>query len=187
MELSLYIPTITLPRLDYVWAGMVEVGFAQLFLTASNAVIATRVAVEERFGCSVGDEKLVVNMGFMNLAAGFVGSIPLCHGVGGFAAQYYYGARSGGAMVMEGVVEVFLALVLAPVTVLLFSRFPQAMLGVMLLPVVWELGRSFMKLRSFEGLTVGLVTTALSMLTNMGVGFLVGFMTHHIIKRVRGL
>jgi len=44
-------------------------------------------------------------MGVMNVVASFFGGMPMCHGAGGFAGQYYFGARTGGAPIMEGLIE----------------------------------------------------------------------------------
>ena len=53
---------------------------------------------------------LALNMGVMNLLTPFLGGIPLCHGSGGLASQYAFGARTGGSMILEGILEIFLGL-----------------------------------------------------------------------------
>lgn len=63
-------------------------------------------------------------MGLMNTALPFIGGVPMYHGAGGFAAQYFFGARTGGAMLMEGVVELILAFFLAGSVASIFGAFP---------------------------------------------------------------
>jgi len=38
----------------------------------------------------------------MNLISPFLGGMPMCHGAGGLAAKYYFGAGTGGANIIEG-------------------------------------------------------------------------------------
>jgi len=40
-------------------------------------------------------------MGIANLPAGLFGAVPMCHGTGGLAAHYRFGARTGGAPVID--------------------------------------------------------------------------------------
>ena len=40
----------------------------------------------------------------MNVVASFFGGMPMCHGAGGLAGQYYFGARTGGASILEGLI-----------------------------------------------------------------------------------
>jgi MFS superfamily sulfate permease-like transporter len=181
MRFELYAPRIQLFDAGEVARGMSEVGFAQLFLTLSNAIIATRLAVNERFSRKIGDEQLAKNTGLMNILAAFLGCIPLCHGAGGFAAQYFYGARTGGAMIMEGLIELSTALLLSQLVVAVFSNFPSAIIGAMLLPSSIELGKTVLKLRGKVEIITGAATAITSVLTNLGVGFLTGVLLYYLL------
>jgi SulP family sulfate permease len=180
---DVYLPKIHLFSIGDVWRGMLEVGFAQAFLTLSNAVIATRIAVNERFSRKIRDGQLALNMGLMNLGAAFLGCVPLCHGSGGFMAQYLYGARTGGAMVMEGVIELASALFLSTIVTAIFSRFPLAIVGAMLLPPSLELGKGALQLRGWK-LFIALLVAATSYATNLGIGFSVGIAAHIIFLKL---
>jgi hypothetical protein len=180
---GVYLPQIHLFSIGDVWRGMLEVGFAQAFLTLSNAVIATRIAVNERFSRKIRDGQLALNMGLMNLGAAFLGCVPLCHGSGGFMAQYLYGARTGGAMVMEGVIELASALFFSTVVTAIFSRFPLAIVGAMLLPPSLELGKGALQLRGWK-LFIALLVAATSYTTNLGIGFSVGIAAHIIFLKL---
>jgi hypothetical protein len=68
--------------------------------------------------------------------------IPLCHGAGGFSTQYFYGARTDGAMMMEGIIELSTALLFSQLVVTIFSNLPTAIIGAMLLPSSIELGKT---------------------------------------------
>lgn len=184
LQLTLYIPRIRLFAPDQVALGMFEVGFAQLFLTLSNAIVATRLSVNERFSRRIRDEQLAKNMGFMNVLAAFLGCIPLCHGAGGFASQYFYGARTGGAMIMEGIIELSAALLFSQLALMVFSNFPTAIIGAMLLPSVVELGKTALKLQGKLEITVAITTAVTSVLTNLGVGFVIGVSLYYALARI---
>jgi hypothetical protein len=53
----------------------------------------------------VPPQQLAVTTGLMNTLGSWVGGMPMCHGAGGLAAQHYYGTRTGGANVLEGLIE----------------------------------------------------------------------------------
>ncbi len=184
IAVGFYTPRVHLFSIGDIWRGMLEVGFAQAFLTLSNAVLATRIAVNERFTRKIRDGQLALNMGLMNLGAAFLGCVPLCHGSGGFMAQYLYGARTGGAMVMEGVIELVSALFLSTVVTTIFSRFPLAIVGAILLPASMELGRGALRLRGWRML-IAILVAAASYLTNLGVGFLIGLAAHLTALRLK--
>ena len=66
---------------------MILAGFAQLPLTATNAIIATEALIKEYWPEKrVGERKLALNMGVMNVIVTFLGGMPMCHGAGGLAA-----------------------------------------------------------------------------------------------------
>jgi len=91
------LPTLTSFRFEQVWQTLLLAGFAQIPLTASNAVIATSSLIKSYWPeRQVSEKQLSLNMGIMNLILPFFRGMPLCHGAGGLAGQYYFGARTGG-------------------------------------------------------------------------------------------
>ena len=117
-------------------------GFAQLPLTATNAVIATSALIShDRPQRPVSENRLALNQGVMNLVLPFFGGMPMCHGAGKLAGQYYFGARTGGTNLIEGLIEISLALgaVPGPVHRLAVRRLPLPIMGAMMLLVGLEL------------------------------------------------
>ncbi|MFX0026214.1 MAG: putative sulfate/molybdate transporter [Candidatus Hermodarchaeota archaeon] len=136
VRFSLPIFEFNIPQWDNLLIGMVLAGIAQLFLTLTNVMIATISLIKDLFPekeNEISANSLAVNMGLMNLINPFLGGMPLCHGSGGLAAQYAFGARSGGSMILEGILEIFLGLFFSETLFLLFIEFPQAIFGAMLL------------------------------------------------------
>lgn len=114
LDLTISLPPLTIPRLGDVWTAMLLAGFAQIPLSITNAVIATAALIRDYFPDKpVSERRLMLNMGFMNVIPAFFGGMPMCHGAGGLAGQYYFGARTGGTNILEGLIEISLGLFLS--------------------------------------------------------------------------
>lgn len=184
VKLVISFPLIHLFKLEDILYGFIYAGFAQLFLTLTNAVIATVSLVHELFPerRDLTPQNLIMNMGVMNITTPFIGGMPLCHGAGGLAAQYMFGARTGGAILMEGLLEVGLGLFFSTSIQALFSAFPSFITGVMLLMASVELGRISFKVNGMNTGTV-LVTALVSTVFNIAIGFTAGLLIHYAVER----
>jgi len=119
-------------------------------------------------------------MGVMNAVLPFFGGMPMCHGAGGLAGQYYFGARTGGTNIIEGIIEIALGVLLAGSIAALFAVFPRAIVAAMMLLVGIEMVKFARDLRFNRQLIPVAVTLAGSLLANMAVGFAVGMVTHYL-------
>lgn len=184
-DLELTLPPLTLPRLQEVWQAMLLAGFAQIPLSITNAVIAPAALIRDYFPEKAASErKLMLNMGVMNVIASFFGGMPMCHGAGGFAGQYYFGARTGGAPIMEGLIEVGIGLFLSRSISNIVAAFPMALVGGMMLLVGIQLGKGVVKLRGWK-LALCLVAAGLSVATNMAVGFVAGLALAYGVRALK--
>lgn len=82
-----------------------------------------------------------ISVATMNLVGGWFGAMPVCHGSGGLAAQYRFGARSGASIIMLGVFKIFLGLVFGESLVALLKQYPKSLLGIMVLAAGLELAK----------------------------------------------
>ena len=186
LQAGLTLPSLTLPDWHLIWPAMKGAGLGQIPLTLTNAGIAVAALIGEYFPQrKVSVRKLLLNMGVMNLIAPFFGGMPMCHGAGGLAGQYAFGARTGGASIMEGMIEVGMGLFLSSSIVALFRAFPEAIIGAMMVVAAAELSRFGLKIRGRD-LVIALLTAALSAAINMGLGFVVGLAVHHLWIRFAG-
>ena len=182
---TLDLPPLTTFELDEVWAALLLAGFAQIPLTATNAVISTSSLIKTYWPQKkVTERQLSLNMGIMNLVIPFFGGMPMCHGAGGLAGQYYFGARTGGANIIEGLIEIFMGLFLAASIAQLLAAFPTAIIGAMLLLVGVELARFATDVRMKGDVVVLCVTVVVSVVANMALGFLVGVAAHYLVRLV---
>lgn len=67
--------------------------------------------------------------------------MPVCHGSGGLAAQYRFGARSGASIILLGLFKIILGLLFGESLVALLHQYPKGLLGVMVLAAGLELAK----------------------------------------------
>ncbi len=178
------LPTAPHIAFDRIWEVMVQAGFAQLPLTAANAVIATATLARSYWpDGGITEKKLSLSMGLFNLAAPLTGGIPVCHGAGGLAAQHAFGARTCGTKIIEGSIMLLIGVFLAGSITGLLAAFPQAILGVMLLVVALELIKPATATRTRADLALLAITLACALLINMAAGFLLGIGWHYAWRK----
>lgn len=170
------LPTLHLPAPRDIWAGMVGAGFAQIPLTLTNATLATSAMIRELFPEKpVSEDRLMLNQGLANIASSLTGGMPMCHGAGGLASQYYFGARTGGANILEGLIEISLGVLLGGSLATLLAAFPLPLMAGMLFAVGVQLGQRAAELKRWPLAAAG-ITAGVSVLTNMAVGYLAGLL-----------
>ena len=166
-----------IPQWDNMVIGMFVAGIGQLLLTLTNVMIATVSLIKDLFPenkDTISARELANNMGVMNLFSPFLGGIPLCHGSGGLAAQYAFGARTGGSMILEGILELFLGLFFSETLFLIFISFPKAILGSMLLYTAILLGKISFKDYNLKMIPIIVISGFLCLFCNITIGFIVG-------------
>lgn len=183
--ISFTLPPFTLFSFGEVWQSLLLAGFAQIPLTITNATIATSCLISAYWpDRHVSTRRLSLSQGLMNLTTPFFGGMPMCHGAGGLAGQYYFGARTGGANIMEGLIELSLGLFLASSVAGLFDSFPRAVTGAMLLLVAFELLKFARDVKGKRDILSLATTVAVSLATNMAFGFLAGIAASLLASRL---
>jgi hypothetical protein len=187
-DIIFQLPNIHLafPNFYDIIYGMLFAGIAQLFLTLTNVMIATVALAKELFPDKIGEisaDSLAINMGLMNLINPFVYGMPLCHGSGGLAAQYAFGARTGGSMILEGIIEIILGLFFSETLFLLFTNFPQSIFGAMLLYTAILLGKISLKQAKKYSFILIIISAAVCFFINISIGFLVALVLYLIFRK----
>lgn len=124
LPFELYIPTLN----DFV-QGTYKAGIAQLPLTLTNAVLATSLLTSDLFKEKISNRKLSTTIGAACVSAPLMGGFPMCHGAGGMAAHYQFGARTGGSDIIIGTLFITLAFV---ATSPMLALIPAGILGTLL-------------------------------------------------------
>ncbi len=187
-KLGLHIPTL----LPYGMTSGIDLSFAllvlvlpQLPMTLGNAVIANADLSREYFGKDserVTNRALCISQALANFLSFVVGGMPLCHGAGGLAAHYRFGARTAGSNIMIGSVFLILALFLGKHSLALIYLLPLSVLGVLLIFAGAQLALTITDLRGKEDFFVVLVMLGLTLAINLAVGFIVGFSLAYALK-----
>lgn len=179
------LPPLILPDWRQMWTGMVLAGFAQMPLTLTNAALSCGALIREYFPeKAVPEERLVLNQGIFNTVVPFFGGMPMCHGAGGLAGQYFFGARTGGAPILEGSIEILLGIFLSRSIVDIMAVFPLAIVGSMMLVVGLNLAWMARDTKGWQAWAALALTAAISIATNMAVGFIAGLVFYHVSDRL---
>lgn len=150
---------------DFATAFPVAV-LPQLPLTILNSVVAVCALATDLFpGRRATPRSVAVSVGLMNLIAAPFGGMPMCHGAGGLAGQYRFGARTGGSMVFLGTAKMLLAVLLGSSLVALVASFPSSVLGVMLAFTGIELMWVVRHVRKSSAVLVVAATTVVTLLS----------------------
>lgn len=183
----------TLPR----WAPPAPGDFRSAFLPAAlpqipltvlNSVVAVCALSGDLFPDRRAEPRRVaVSVGAMNLVGAWFGGMPLCHGAGGLAGQYRFGARTNGSILLLGAAKVALAVLFGASLMALCRAFPASILGVMLAVSGVELGRSVLDQRTVPDLAVAAATAAACLLSgNAALGFGAGLLLHLLLRVIKG-
>jgi SulP family sulfate permease len=190
-RLGLYIPKI-LPfgipgSIDFSFALLVLV-LPQLPMTLGNAVIASADLSREYFEADskrVTYRALCISQGLANLLSFLVGGMPMCHGAGGLAAHYRFGARTAGSNILIGGIFVILALFLGTHSLTVVYLLPMSVLGVLLVFAGSQLALTIIDLNERNDLFVALAILGITLASNLAVGFVVGIALAYALKSER--
>jgi MFS superfamily sulfate permease-like transporter len=177
---ELRLPPLLLPGdWDEVWQAIEVAVVPQLPLTLTNAVIVTAVLCRDLFPARAGRataRNLALTSGAANLLLAPLGAMPMCHGAGGVAAHHRFGARTGLAPILLGIVLLVLALGFAGSAAALFAVIPSSAVGALLLVAGADLA---MSKRLFDARpacwTAIVATAAATALLNPAIGLAAGW------------
>jgi SulP family sulfate permease len=172
---------------DFTVALLVLV-LPQIPMTLGNAVIANADLSRQYFG--EGSKRvtygaLCISMSLANFLSFVVGGMPLCHGAGGLAAHYRFGARTAGSNLMIGVIFVLLAVFLGVHTLAVVYLIPMSILGVLLLFAGSQLAMTIIDMKERKDLFVALVMLGITLASNLAIGFGVGIAVAYALKSER--
>jgi sulfate permease, SulP family len=179
------------PTLGDFWTAAIMLIVPQIPLTIGNACVGTADTCVNLFTGShhlskAKAGKFALSMGIMNLPAGLLGAVPMCHGTGGLAAHFRFGARTGGAPIMIGIFFVVIALVLGELGFSLLAIIPQSVLGVLLVFAGLELCPLLRSLKTNEEYFIALLIAGIALaVPNMGWAFGIGIATDLFIRKMK--
>ncbi|MDY0220595.1 MAG: putative sulfate/molybdate transporter [Desulfobacterium sp.] len=194
--LNLFTPGLFMPELlpfgfptgaDFSFV-LIALVLPQLPMTVGNAVVANADLSQEYFGPDskrVTYKALCITMGLANLVSFMLGGMPLCHGAGGLAAHYRFGARTAGSNLMIGLIFLVLAVFLGPRILEMVNLIPFSVLGVLLIFAGCQLGLTILDMKDRKDMFVILIMLGITLASNLAVGFLVGIVLSYALKSDR--
>ncbi len=162
-------PVFSIPSFyDFIQGGWL-LTIPQAPLTITNSILATSLLMKDLVNRDIDPDKLAKSIGIMNLISAPFGGFPMCHGVGGLAAQYRFGARTGMSNIISGIILLPIALFCASPDFL--ALIPYGVIGALLVFVALELAKHSLKT---DSLIITLLTGIMSPIFNITIAFIAG-------------
>ncbi|MCF8051302.1 MAG: putative sulfate/molybdate transporter [Desulfobacterales bacterium] len=186
--IGIYLPEI-LPfgfpeKADFTFALFALV-LPQLPMSLGNAVLAYTDLSKEYFGsrsAKVTNRSVCVSMALANFFSFCLGGMPMCHGAGGLAAHYRFGARTAGSNLMIGMFFVVLAILLGNHIVDLLNLLPMSILGVLLLFAGAQLTLTIMDLDNRKDYFIATLILGITLASNLAAGFIAGMVVAQLLR-----
>jgi sulfate permease, SulP family len=185
---GLHLPSFALPGWADILRGAELAAIPQIPLTLTNAVIVTAAVTARYFPKEVhrvNERSLSLSTGIANLLVAPFGGYPMCHGAGGMAAHYRFGARSATAPTVIGITLLGMGLLLGDDATLIMTLVPAAVVGALLLVSGLELAWSANagEYRRTDAWVVAAVA-ALGIAANLAIAFVVGLALAPVLRRL---
>jgi SulP family sulfate permease len=169
---------------DFTFALLALV-LPQIPMTLGNAVIAYADLSQEYFhekSVKTTYKSACISMALANFMSFFLGGMPLCHGAGGLAAHYRFGARTAGSNIIIGSIFVLFAIFFGPHLLSLLYLIPMAILGVLLLFAGSQLSLTLIDIKERKDLFVSLLMLGITLASNLAAAFIAGIGIAYAIK-----
>lgn len=128
-------PRTTVPTVEDVSKGFVLLALPQIPLSLGNSIMATKQVTSDLFPerTDLTVKKIGITYSLMNLIVPFVGGVPVCHGAGGMIGHYTFGGRTGGSVIIYGLLYIGIGVFFGNSFEEVIKVFPLPILGVILL------------------------------------------------------
>ena len=189
IELGLSHPELLpygLPSASDLVIALTLLALPQMPMTIGNAVLAQADLTKEYFGPEGARRStvkaLTLSMALANIAAAAIGGMPMCHGAGGLAAHYQFGARTAGSNLMIGLFFAAIAIFLGSHATAVLGLIPFAVLGVLLAFAGSQLALVILDVKERKDLFVVVIVLGVSLASNLAVGFACGLVLAFLLR-----
>ncbi|NMD01526.1 MAG: hypothetical protein GYA62_17645 [Bacteroidales bacterium] len=132
-HINLTLPSIHVPQWSDMVTGFLLLALPQIPLSIGNSIIATKQIANDYFPQKkVSVKKISLTYSIINILNPFLGGIPTCHGSGGIAGHYTFGARTGGSVFLYGSMYLIIGLFFSEGFEQIIKFFPLPILGIIL-------------------------------------------------------
>ncbi len=169
--------------------GLTALALPQIPMTIGNAVVAQSDLTRKYFGDDAArrgsPRALAISMGVANVVTSFFGGVPLCHGAGGLAAHYRFGARTVGSNLMIGGLFLLIGVFVGDKAAVVSSLLPLSVLGALLCFAGAQLAMMILDLDERTDLFVVITMLVVSFVSNLGIGFGIGIVTACLFRHTK--
>lgn len=158
----------------------------QLPMTLGNAVLANEDLARDYFGDGASrttGKALCISMGLANIGSFVLGGIPMCHGAGGLAAHYRFGARTAGSNLFIGGLFVIVSLLFGPEVLAIAQLVPLSVLGALLIFAGAQLAMTVRDITLPKEFFVCVTMLGITLASNLALGYLAGMGLDYLLKR----
>ena len=106
----------------------------------------------------------------------------MCHGAGGLASRYRFGARTAGSNLIIGLIFLALALFLGPHALTAINLLPMSALGVLLIFAGAQLTLTLIDMQTRKNLFIPILILGITLSSNLAAGFLVGIAVAYLLR-----
>lgn len=178
------LPEIRLPLPAEILQGFLLLALPQIPLSLGNSIFATEQMARDLFPeRKISMRRIGLTYSIMNMVSPFLSGIPVCHGSGGMAGHYAFGARTGGSLLIYGMFFMALGLFFSAGFTGIIHVFPLPVLGVILF------FEGLMLMRFIGDTTQAEGELAIALLVGVSAaclpyGFLIGIVTGTIVAHL---
>jgi len=191
IRIGMHIPKIisfgSLSVSDFTSAAFLLV-LPQMPMTLGNAVIAYTDLSGKYFNRAskkVTYKSACISMALINFTSFLLGGMPLCHGSGGLAAHYRFGARTAGSNLIIGGIFMVLAFLLGVHILAIAYLIPLSILGVLLVFAGSQLALTIIDIRNRKDLFIIFIILGITLASNLAAGFVAGIALAYALKSDR--
>ncbi len=188
MQIGIHLPRLLpygLPSGADLSFALLMLALPQIPMTLGNAVMANADLSLQYFphnGRRVTYRALCISMALASVVSFFLGGMPMCHGAGGLASRYRFGARTAGSNLIIGTIFLGMALFLGHHSLAVIYTLPMAALGVLLIFAGAQLTLTLLDMQTRKDLFVPILILGITLASNLAAGFLTGIAVAYTLK-----
>ncbi|SLM32535.1 SulP1 [Desulfamplus magnetovallimortis] len=157
----------------------------QIPMTIGNAIVAYADLSKEYFNDAsdkVTYRASTISMSLANFVAFFIGGMPMCHGAGGLAAHYRFGAVTAGSNIIIGSIFLLSAVIFGQEISSILTLVPMSILGILLVFAGSQLALTILDLTVRKEMFCALIILGITIASNLAAGFMAGIAVAYILK-----
>jgi SulP family sulfate permease len=124
-------------------------------------------------------------MALGNIGSFLIGGMPMCHGAGGLASRYRFGARTAGSNLIIGSIFVILAILFGKQILPIIYLIPLSALGVLLVFAGSQLALTILDMNGRKELFIPLMILGITLASNLAAGFIIGIGLAYLLRSSR--